>query len=357
MELEMTNKKITIMEKLKKVKLYATIILALAGIGDIWFYIYCDTSCAYLRGDIFGIDLKYIGIAYMLAIIVFAAFRQTTYVRALLAWGIGVEIYLIIYQFVEGIFCPFCLTFGAIIIIAFALNYEKPAAVRNSLFMKSIYGLGDIDLSPFFKARIPLLLIVLLAYCFIVLTFSGSPTPAYGAEQSPVPSYGSGPYELIVFTDYFCPPCQALESEMDPALNDILSRGGVKVTFIDLPIHKQTILFAKYFLYIAGTTHHFKDILHARKVLFALAKSQTIDNDDNLAKALTAQGITFNSYDLKAVYRALNQTIKTYSVRVTPTCIVKYSDSDTRKYSGTNEIRGGLAMLRATQSSNIKTKK
>ena len=345
------------MEKLKKVKLYATIILALAGIGDIWFYIYCNTSCAYLRGDIFGIDLKYIGIAYMLAIIAFSAFRQAAYVRASLAWGIGAEIFLISYQFIEGIFCPFCMTFGAVIILAFVLNYEKPVVVGNNLFMKSLYALGDIDLPPFFKARIPLLLIALVAYCFFVLTLSASPTPAYGAEKPLIPSYGSGPYELIVFTDYFCPPCQKLESEMDPALNDIFSKGGVKITFIDLPVHKQTILFAKYFLYVTGTVHHFEDVLHARKVLFSLAKNQNINNDESLAKALTAQGIIFNRYDLKEVYQALNLMIKTYAVRTTPTCIVKYSDSDIRKYSGINEIRNGLAMLRATQSSNTKTKK
>jgi len=353
----MTSEKVNFMEKLKKTKLYATIILALAGIIDIWLYLYCDTSCMYLQGDIFGIDLKYIGIAYMLAIIAFAAFRQTAYVRASLAWGIGVEIHLVAYQFLEGIFCSFCLTFGAIIAIAFVLNYEKPIAVKKNLFMKSLYVLGDIDLPPFFKLRIPLLLIVLLAYCFIVMTFSGSPVPAYGAERSLIPSYGSGPYELIVFTDYFCHPCQALESEMDPALNDILSIGGVKVTFIDLPIHKQTMLFAKYFLYIAGVSHNFKDVLHARKVLFSLAKNQNINNDDSLAKALTAKGISFTRYNLNEIYRALNQMIKTYSIRVTPTCIIKYSDSDIRKYSGVSEIRNGLAMLRATQSSNAKIKK
>jgi thiol-disulfide isomerase/thioredoxin/uncharacterized membrane protein len=345
-----------IIEKLKAGKIFITILLALAGIGIVAFYIRCDTSCTYLKGDIFGIDLKHIGIGYMLAIIALAVFRQPAYVRTLLAAGIGVEIYLVAYQFIKGVFCPFCLSFGAILLIAFVLNYEKPVAVNKRPLTKIIYAFGDVALFPLSGRRIPLLLVVFLGYLLVMLTFSGSTTPAYAAEKSLLPSYGSGPYELIVFTDYFCPPCQALESDMDPALNEILSTGGVKVIFIDLPVHKETYLFAKYFLYIAATTHHYRDILKARTVLFSLAKNQAIKDDDGLSKALSTQGIAFKPCDLKEVYLALNQIIKTHAVTRTPTCIVKYSDTDIRKYSGANEIKNGLAMLRATQISNAKTK-
>ena len=65
------------------------------------------------------------------------------------------------------------------------------------------------------KGGMPLLLFVILGYLFVVLTFSGSATPAYGAERPSAPSYGNVPYELIIFTDYFCPPCQSVESEME----------------------------------------------------------------------------------------------------------------------------------------------
>lgn len=346
-----------IMEKPKAFRSFVTIILGLTGIGLMGFYTLCDTSCTYLQGDIFGIDLKYVGIGYMLAVIVLSAARQMAYVRAFLALGIGVEIYLVTFQFREEVFCPFCLSFAAIVMIAFALNYEKPAALKNGLLQQIVYGLGDVELPPLTKPRIPLLLFVFLGYLFVMLTFSGSTTPAYAAVKSPVPSYGSGPYELIVFTDYFCPPCQSLESEMDPALHEILSMGGVKVTFVDLPIHKQTHLYAKYFFYIANATHRFRDILHARKVLFSMAKNPAVNNDESLSKALAAQGIAFKPYDLKPVYQEINKIIKTHSVSKTPTCIVKYSNADIRKYTGTFEIKNGLAMLQATQKRSVGTKK
>jgi Thioredoxin len=353
---EAADEKVNIKEKLKVYRIFITILLALAGIGIMGFYKLCDTSCSYLQGDILGIDLKLIGIGYMLAIIAFAAFRQMAYVRLILASGIGVEIYLIAYQFGEEVFCPFCLSFAGIVMIMFALNYEKPLVPKNGWFKRILYGLGEVDFPTAGKMRIPLLVFILIGYIFTVLTFSGSATPAYGAEKPIVPSYGSGQYEMIVFTDYFCPPCQALESDLDPALHELIAGRGVRITFVDLPVHKETLLYAKYFLYAAKAKHSYKDILHARRVLFSLAKNHSALSEDELKKALKAQGVPLMPYNVKPVYSELNKIIKTHAVKSTPTCIIKYSDSDIRKYTGIFEIQNGLAMLRAAQKNRIREK-
>ena len=337
-----------IIENIKQHRNVLTIILAVIGIGIMLFYTVCDTSCSYLQGDIFGINLEYIGIGYMIMIIILAAVRQRDYVRILLAAGIGVEAYLVAYQFKEEVFCPYCLVFAVTIVIAFILNHERPFLKEHSMLKRIIYGIGEAELSPTSKMRVPLLAFVLVGYIFITLTFSGSTTPAYGAEKSIVPSYGSGKYEMIIFTDYFCPPCQNLESVIDPALHEFLSRGGVKVTFVDLPIHKETRLYAQYFLYAAKAARNYKKILHARKVLFSLAKNRTALNENDLRKALIAQGVSFAPYDLKPVYPELNTIITTHKAKSTPTCVVMYSNSDIRKYSGTFEIQNGIAMLRAS---------
>lgn len=337
-----------IAEKIKARRNKITIILAVTGIGTMLYYTTCKAACYYLQGDIFGIDLMYIGIGYMLVIMILAAFRQMAYVRALLAAGIGVETYLMAFQFKEDVFCPYCLAFASIIIIAFILNYETPIVQESSMLKRLIYGLGEADLPLTGKMKVPLLVFILLGYIFIVLTFSGSATPAYGAERSLVPSYGNGKYELIVFTDYFCPPCQLLESEIDPALAEFLSSGGLKVTFVDLPVHKETPLYARYFLYAARAGTTYESALYARRVLFALARKRSALSEEELKVALNSQDVTFTPYDLKPVYPALNKIISTYKVKSTPTCVIKYSNDDIRKYTGTFEIRNGLGMLRAT---------
>ncbi len=163
-----------------------TIALALIGIALMFFYSVCDTSCSYLKGDIFGIDLKYIGIGYMLAIIGLALFKQMAMVRILFASGIGVEAYLVAFQFREDVFCPFCLAFGAIVVLAYIIHYEKPQT-RGNWRRRIIYGLGETELPLIGKNRMPLLLFVILGYLFVVLTFSGSATPAYGADGPSAP--------------------------------------------------------------------------------------------------------------------------------------------------------------------------
>ena len=336
------------MEKIKAQRSVITIILAAAGIGIMLYYKACETACSYLQGDIFGIDLSYIGIVYMLMIIVFTAGRKMPYVRALLASGIGVELYLIAFQFREDVFCPYCLAFASMIIIAFILNHEKQPTPERGWLNRIIYGLGAVKLPPTAKSPLPLLAFVILGYIFLILTFSGSATPAYGAEKSIVPSYGSGKYELIIFTDYFCPPCQAMESEIDPAVKEFLSGGGVRVTFVDLPIHKETRLYARYYLYAAKAAKNYENVLNARRVLFSLARNHTAQTEDELKKALKAEGIPIAVYDLSPVYPALNKIINKYQAQSTPTCVIKYASDDIRKYTGTFEIRDGLGMLRDT---------
>ena len=336
------------MEKIKAQRSVITIILAAAGIGIMLYYKACETACSYLQGDIFGIDLSYIGIVYMLMIIIFAAMRKMPYVRALLASGIGVEVYLIAFQFREDVFCPYCLAFASMIIIAFILNHEKQPTPERGWLNRIIYGLGAVKLPPTAKSPLPLLAFVVLGYIFLILTFSGSATPAYGAEKSIVPSYGSGKYELIIFTDYFCPPCQSMESEIDPAVKEFLSGGGVRVTFVDLPIHKETRLYARYYLYAAKAAKNYENVLNARRVLFSLARNHTAQTEDELKKALKAEGIPIAVYDLSPVYPALNKIINKYQAQSTPTCVIKYASDDIRKYTGTFEIRDGLGMLRDT---------
>jgi hypothetical protein len=320
--------------------------LALAGIALMAFYAVCDTSCAYLKGEVWGVDLKWIGMAYMLAIIGFAACKQASFVRALLAAGIGVEAYLIAFQFQEDVFCPFCLAFAAMVLAAFILNYDISTRIKGSWRDKVLYAFGDVALPPAAHIKLPVLLFAVMGYLFMSLAFSGSATPAYGQDKTAVPSWGSGRYELLVFTDYFCHPCQSLEAQLEPALEDILSKRGAKVTFIDLPIYKLTPLYNKFFLYAARTGGDYSAILHARRVLFNLAKTLAAADDAALAKAFLAEGVAFKPFDVEPVQASFNGIIKKHKVDSTPTCVIKYSAQDIRTYHGPQEIMAGIATLR-----------
>ncbi len=133
---------------------------------------------------------------------------------------------------------------------------------------------------------------------------------------------------------------------MDMYLNEFLSKSGVKVTFIDMPLHEFTPLYARYFLYVVNAGGGYREILHARKVLFELATANAALNDKALAQKLQERGVAFKPYDPKPTFAVLDRTIKEFKANATPTCFVKYSGTDIRKYVGPEEIRKGVIDLR-----------
>jgi len=218
---------------IKKYRNAITIILALIGIGLMAYYDYCDTACSYLKGDIWGINLKWVGIAYMTAIIVFAAFRQTPFVRTLLAAGLGVEVHLYAFQVQNDVYCPFCLAFSVMLILSFIVNYEVPSVWRENRRRMWLYFLGEVEFPMFRIHKLPLLLFSLLGYLTILFTFSGSVTPTYGQDStSSIPSLGKGKYEIVMFADYFCPPCRRVDTKAESLLKELLATNKVKITFV-----------------------------------------------------------------------------------------------------------------------------
>ncbi len=332
---------------IEKYRSVTTIVLSLAGIGIMAYYDYCDTTCSYLQGDIFGIDLKWVGIAYMAAIIVFAVLNQSPFVRTMLAGGLGVEVHLYAFQVQNDVYCPFCLAFSVMLILSFIINYEIPSAWREKRSRMWLYFLGEVDFSMFRIYKLPLLLFSLLGYLFVLLTFSGSVTPTYGEEiANNVPSLGKGKYEIIVFADYFCPPCKSIDTKAEPLLKELLATGKVKVTFVDVPFHKETPVYDKYYLYSAIANSSAENIFQVRRLLFEAAQTKKIEKEDALYAYLSEQKIPLKPFNEKLLFPALTTMIKKHDVRATPSCIVKYSTKDVKKFVGEKDIWNGLTALK-----------
>ncbi len=336
-----------IKDLIKKNRNLITIALSLIGIGIMAYYDYCDSACSYLKGDIWGIDLKWVGIAYMTAIIVFATFRQSSFVRALLAAGIGVEIHLYTFQIQHDVYCPFCLAFSVILILSFIINYEVPSTWRENRRRMWLYFLGEVDFPMFKINKLPLLFFSLLGYLTILFTFSGSVAPAYGQDAiNSVPTLGKGTYEITIFADYFCPPCKRIDTKAEPLLKELLATGQVNLTFVDVPFHSATPIYAKYYLYAANAESDTDNILHVRKMLFDAAQAKHIQTEKALVAYLKEQKISWKIMDEKSIFVKLSTIIKENNVKATPTCVIRYSITDVKKLVGDDEIWNGLAALK-----------
>ncbi len=318
-------------------RLWFTIAPAIVGIGTMVYYASCTTSCSYLQGDILGIDLKYVGVAYMAAIIFLAFIKQADLLRLLVASGIGVEVFLVSFQIRENIFCPFCLTFGIMVILMYLINYER-TSMLNKWYQKIIYSFGDAIIPFTGGQRIPLLLMMLIGYIFIVFSFSGSATPAYAADDPAIPSYGQGSWELIIFTDYFCEPCQELENDLEPELARLLAGGNIKITFVDFPGHKGTGLYAKYFLAAVAAGKDWSNAFKARNILFSQARQKKIDQENVLAAFLKSKNVALKVIDPKPVFNQWSAIIKRHEIDQTPTCVLRYSGAYAKKYVDSEHI-------------------
>jgi thiol-disulfide isomerase/thioredoxin len=186
------------------------------------------------------------------------------------------------------------------------------------------------------------------AVFFCLLVFIGSVSPAAGAETEAVPSYNQGPKEVLIFSDYFCPPCQALEPKLEPVLDALYKQGNVKIRFVDTPMHRETPLFAKFYLYAAKATPDYRSAMRARQVLFALAeKGNVIWMDERIEEAFRKEKVAFMPFDFRTAQPELNRLIREHKVDSTPTCVILSPGKKARKYTGADDILKGLQSLNA----------
>jgi uncharacterized membrane protein len=123
------------------------IILLLVGVGVVVFYTLCGDACTYLQGGMFGIDLQYLGMAYVIVLIVSNILKRDLIILMLLSAGIGAEFFLVGYQIVHNTYCPYCLVFAAIVVMQFLFNMN----VSKKLLILVFIALGFLSFFIFFK--------------------------------------------------------------------------------------------------------------------------------------------------------------------------------------------------------------
>jgi len=187
-----------------------------------------------------------------------------------------------------------------------------------------------------------------VVFCYVFISFI-SPAPAVVMGKGSIPSYGNGPHEVLIFSDYFCPPCQALEPKLEPVLDALYEQGNVKIRFVDTPMHKETPLFAKFYLYAAKAAPDYRAALRARQVLFALAGRENVFwMDEKIEEAFRKEKVAFTPFDFRTAQPEINRLIRKHRVDATPTCVIVSPGAKARKYTGAGEILKGLQTPQST---------
>jgi len=127
-----------------------TIVLACTAVALEIYYSICAGACSYLKGSILGINLEYVGIAYMAVIIFLSIVKKDILLLIFLSAGVGIEFYLIGFQVWYNTYCPYCLAFAAIIFILLFINAKRDRKMLSVVTM----GLSLILFSIFFKGSV-----------------------------------------------------------------------------------------------------------------------------------------------------------------------------------------------------------
>jgi hypothetical protein len=137
------------------------IVLACLAIGLEIYYSICAGSCSYLRGTLLGIDLQYVGMAYMAFIILLSLFRKDMLLIILISAGVGIEFYLIGFQVWYDTYCPYCLAFAAIVFVLFILNFRRDRkalcaiSMAAALILFSLFFKGSLTPSYTYTMQAP----------------------------------------------------------------------------------------------------------------------------------------------------------------------------------------------------------
>jgi thiol:disulfide interchange protein DsbA len=165
-------------------------------------------------------------------------------------------------------------------------------------------------------------------------------------EVPEVFSFGSGAAEVFIFTDYFCPPCQAVEPYLEKALAELV-QAGIKVTFVDKPLDARTPLYSRYFLYAANTAESFAELLHIRRTIFDIARTRAVDSESELLRLMKESGLQVKLFDVQPAFAKWQDVIDRFGVRSTPTCIVTRPGHDLQNFTGGRAIPQGIDRLLA----------
>lgn len=154
----------------------------------------------------------------------------------------------------------------------------------------------------------------------ILFTLGFQTTALYGKDDI-VPSFGNGAIKVILYTDYFCPPCRGIEPQVEPLICDLMKTGKINLIFVDTPTSPHTHLYVQYFIYSLNAKNNFENALQSRNVLFEAAEKRILEKA-KLEEFLRLKGMDLKPVDISPVLEFWNRLLTEDNIRSTPSCII-----------------------------------
>lgn len=324
-----------------KIPVLANIILWLATLAGLGLSIVsvlkiCSSCSATAQYRVFGMDFGWFGVSYFVALTV-VIFLRTQYSWAdwlallLLFASAGAEARFIwIQKYETGQWCPICLSIAVAVFVAcvgISYNIHEKLSVEGA------------EMKP------KLSYIIFAAFCFLLglgASLVGVRKDAEAAELNLFLGKATSSTTVYFISDWFCPSCRKIEPSIEKMYPELAK--SVRISFVDLPIHKETLNFTPYNLqFIAFEKTKY---ISLRKALTVLSLKTKNPAEAEVQAAVAPLGVKLRqvSYADTLYGMQSNLTVyRGYGVNATPSVIV--TNSKTKK----NKVLVGDNQISATR--------
>ncbi len=281
----------------------------------------CPEQCkATYEWTIFGMKFPYFGIGFFAFCLLLFHFRDRPVIRGLFpaviagAWGAEFTFLYVQHSIIQR-WCPMCLA------VALCVGLAGIALAADYFYDRKKQPGSGRGVTMRVLSRGIMLAVLMAAGSVVAYVGLGNPTSSY-AETLPV-ALGKmdAEVEVYVFTDWFCVACRKAEPDMERAYPNILSRA--KLVFVDMPIHAESMNFVPYNL--SFLVREKERYLEIRKALLLLAQRTKEPTQEDIQKAVTPMGVTYqplNYADVNAGVQYFQSVVKAFKVQGTPAMVV-----------------------------------
>lgn len=308
-----------------------------------WLEICVEHCSANQDYRLLGLPFAITGMLFFTGLLILHALsRRYEFLSYLVSWGIaaafGSEImFIAIQKWQIGHWCPVCLS------IATAVGLAGLTLLTE--YSKELYR--NIQLNNRGKIMTQIKR-GLFSFSFLILGFLLASMGVHkvdAAEEAMkemkerlVFGQKNSPVEVYFVTDWFCPSCKKVESQIETLFPEIQSK--VAFYFIDYPIHKKSVNFTPYNL--SFLINNKPQYFEARQILTELSNTTEAPTDKEVAKQAKTYGISFRDLtflDIKTGIEYFDNIVEKYNLSATPTIIItNIHDHRTTKFEGTDEI-------------------
>lgn len=284
----------------------------------------CASCSRFASFFIFGINFSWFGVGCFFAIAVLLALSRR---YALADWLVslfffsaaGAEVWFIwVQKFVARQWCPICLGIAATVFLGCAVKLKQIIASSRT---------KGGTMKIFFKTGIALLAVAALGFAGAVLGVKEEPKTAgldlfLGNKESATTVY--------FVSDWFCPGCRRSEGRIERMIPEIASR--VRISFVDFPIHNETLNFTPYNLQFLSFEK--EKYFELRKALFELAKKTDKPSPEDVQAAVAPLGVKLREVSYADILTGMKANMTVYEgwhIESTPSVVVVNTNTQKSK--------------------------